>query len=201
MKHIFVILCYLFCWQAFAQHNWFNENKIPKRELKANFWTVYTTQWLIYYIDQKDVIHKTASWDNYTSNIFNTTFDKDDYQYNVFKHTLVGNYYYLFYRSRGYSKRDSFLWGFLSSTAFEYTIETLTEPPSHQDLYQTPVYGAILGYYSEGLSEYWIDSDLALLRFLACIINPFRLLPSTENVFFSAQMIGEYKSMGLRYEF
>lgn len=183
------------------ERKWFNQNDVPGRELSANFWTVFGVQWLVYYIDQEDTIREHGSFESWGSNIFKTTFDKDDYHYNIYKHTFVGQYYYLFYRSRGYSQRDSFLWSFVSSAAFEYTIETLTEPPSHQDVYQTPVYGSILGYYTESLSDYLHDSDYQFIRLFSYLFNPFRILPSTKDVYFSANMIGNQKVVGVHYAF
>ena len=202
MHKIIILFLILFSTNSAAvDRKWFNENDIPKKELSANFWTVFGVQWLVYYIDQKDTIDEHASLDSWGSNLFKTTFDKDDYHYNIYKHTFVGQYYYLFYRSRGYTKRDSFLWSFVSSAAFEYMIETLTEPPSHQDVYQTPVYGTILGFYTESLSEYFYESDYQMVRFFSYVFNPFRILPSTKNMYFSANLLGEEKIVGVNYAF
>ena len=146
-----------------------------------NFGVVYGAQWAFYLVSQEATIREHGSFHNWTTNPWNPTFDKDTYDYNVFKHALAGQYYYQFYRYRGYSQSESFLWSFASSLAFEFTIETVTEKPSLQDIYQTPVFGAVVGVGFENLSRYLHSLDTWYAHTLAYILNPFPLL-STKNI-------------------
>lgn len=137
---------------------------------------MYTAQWSVYLLTQEDGIREHGSWKNFFKHMSEPTFDKDSFDYNIYKHTLVGQYYYLFYRFRGYSQGDAFLWTFLSSLAFEFAVETYTERPSIQDIYQTPIYGTLLGMAAERTSNYLHSRDSVLLKGLAYIINPFTIL-------------------------
>lgn len=146
-------------------------------EKALNFGAVYVVQWGFYLYTQQNTIHEHGSLDNLSRNIFKARFDRDYLDYNVVKHTLAGNYYYLFYRSRGYTQIGSFLWSFISSFAFEYTIETYTEPPSIQDLYITPVYGSVMGIGMEKFSLYLLSLKNWPAHLAGYILNPFALLP------------------------
>ncbi len=63
----------------------------------------------------------------------------------------------------------------IQSTLFEFTMEVYTEPPSVQDLYQTPVFGSILGFGIEKLSMKLLNSGSAIGKITAHIINPATL--------------------------
>lgn len=142
-----------------------------------NFGAVYGAQWAFYLLTQDETIENDGSFENWYKNPFKPGFDRDTFDYNLIKHSLVGNYYYLFYRSRGYTVKDAFFWSFMSSLAFEFTIETITEVPSYQDIYQTPVFGVLLGIGFEKTSEYFHSWDNWYGNFLGYLLNPMTLIP------------------------
>ncbi len=90
----------------------FEKEEIPRSEKAFNFAQVYLAQWVVYYFTQSSIIRDHGNLDNSLAHPFHPEFDKDSFDYNIFKHTLVGNYYYLFYRSRGYGEKSSFAWAF-----------------------------------------------------------------------------------------
>jgi hypothetical protein len=137
---------------------------------------VYVTQWTVYLITQRETIEEHGSWENFFSYPFRPDFDKDSFDYNILKHALSGNYYYLFYRSRGYSEIESFAWTFMSSLAFEFAVESYTEQPSYQDIYQTPIYGTLLGMGAERVGNYFFSSDSKFVRAFGYLFNPFELI-------------------------
>lgn len=150
---------------------------IPFREKTLNFGAVYVAQWAFYLGSQKEIIEDHGSLRNWYVYPLGPRFDKDSFEYNIFKHALVGNYYYLFYRSRGYSEKDSFFWSFMSSLAFEFAVETVTEKPSYQDIYQTPVFGVVLGIGFEKASFYFHEWETWYGSVLGFLINPMTLIP------------------------
>ncbi len=149
---------------------------IPQNKL-LNFGVVYAAQWGFYFVSQHETIESHGSFNNWIEHSLHPEFDKDTFDYNLFKHALSGGYYYLFYRSRGYTEQASFIWSALSSLAFEFTIETITEKPSIQDIYQTPLFGAIVGVGFENLSKHLHELDTWYGHTLGYILNPFTLLP------------------------
>lgn len=180
------LLCFLLilpCIRAQASepdaYHHVRRDDISATEKTMNFGIVYFAQWVGYYATQERIIAEHASYENWRKNIATPHFDKDHFNFNLFKHTAVGQYYYLFYRSRGYGVRSSMHWSALSSLAFEYTIETLTEAPSYQDLYQTPVFGSIVGMGFERLSLYLHSLETWPTTMLAYLFNPFTLLPDS----------------------
>lgn len=150
-------------------------------EKLLNFGVVYGAQWTYYLIGQREQLDDHGSFENWTKNPFSPHFDKDSFDYNIFAHSFTGNYYYLWYRSRGYTEQNAFIWSFLSSVAFEFTVETATERPSWQDLYQTPVFGSVLGMGMEKLSRYLHSKETWWGDTLGYIINPFTLIPQSEE--------------------
>ncbi|KYG65734.1 hypothetical protein AZI86_01270 [Bdellovibrio bacteriovorus] len=174
VRVVLVILSILASIQSFANND-FSISR-PATEYAQNFGIMYSAQWAFYVLSQEDTIDKHGSFKNWIEYPTQPDFDKDSFDYNIFKHSLAGNYYYLFYRHQGYSEMESFAWTFLSSLAFEFTIETVTEKPSFQDIYQTPIYGTIVGMGSERLSQYLLDSDATWMRVLGYVVNPFNLL-------------------------
>ena len=69
----------------------------------------------------------------------------------------------------------------VSSTLFELTVETLTEPASFQDLYQTPILGTVLGLGIETLSMSLLNSGYTAGKIIGHLINPATLLPVYEG--------------------
>lgn len=150
---------------------------VPDKEKFLNFSSVYGVQWAFYLYSQQETLEEEGSFRNWYTNPFKPHFDKDSFDYNIVKHSLVGNYYYLFYRSRGYTEKNAFFWSFMSSLAFEFTIETITEKPSYQDIYQTPVFGAVLGIGFEKASIYFHSLGTWYGTTLGYLINPMTLIP------------------------
>lgn len=148
----------------------------------VNFTLVYIAQWSVYFANQHETIAEHGSLEKWRKNPLKPHFDKDNFDYNLFQHTWVGQYYFLFYRSRGHSKRTSLMFSWLSSLAFEFTIETVTEQPSFQDAFQTPVFGTVLGCGTEKLSRYFLSFDTTAGDILAVIFNPFLILPPTSRL-------------------
>ncbi len=150
---------------------------IPTSTKLANFGVMYLAQWAVFLGTQAETIEHHGSFNNMTDYIFRPVFDRDDFNYNIAKHSLSGMLYYQFYRYRGYSTIEAFTWTTLSSLAFEFLIETYTEPPSIQDSYQTPVYGTIVGFVLERTSENLRQHDFFFARCIGYLLNPFSLLP------------------------
>lgn len=154
----------------------FSQDRVSSYERAANFGAMYGAQWAVYVLTQKPVIEDHGSFRNWYTYPFSPHFDNDSFDYNIFQHSLTGAAYFLFYRARGYRQVDAFLWSFISSLAFEFTIETVTERPSWQDIYQTPVYGTIVGIGVEKISDSLYDTHTWWGKTLATIVNPFRLI-------------------------
>lgn len=154
--------------------------KILGREKLLNYGVVFATQWAVYLADQGETVQDHGSLKNWWKHQTSPHFDKDSFDYNLFKHSFVGHYYYMFYRSRGYQERQAFYWAFLSSLTFEFGVESLTEKPSFQDIYQTPVFGTIVGMGAERLSDYLHSIGTIPTTVLAYIFNPFTLLPGAK---------------------
>lgn len=146
----------------------------------TNFGAMYAAQVGVYVLTQKPAIEDHGSFRNWYTYPFRPHFDTDSFDYNIFQHSLTGTAYFLFYRARGYKRVDAFLWSFISSLAFEFTIETVTERPSWQDIYQTPVYGTIVGMGVEKISDTLYNTQTWWGKTLGTIVNPFRLISVKE---------------------
>jgi len=129
----------------------------------------------IYFATQWKTIKNTGSTQKYKDNFGRVTFDKDEPIWNFLAHPYVGSQMYLFYRARGYSKHESLKMALIQSSLFEFLIENYTERPSIQDLYKTPILGAMLGYGLEKLSLYFLNSDNSLAKILGHAMNPSTL--------------------------
>ncbi|RYZ77462.1 MAG: DUF3943 domain-containing protein [Proteobacteria bacterium] len=173
---------------------------ISAGEKAANFGFIYLVQWTGYYVSQESVVRDHGSLKNMRENITKPHFDKDHFNWNLSKHTLTGQYYYLFYRSRGYGKQSAFHWSAISSLAFEFAIETATERPSYQDIYQTPVFGSILGMGTERLSLYLHSLQTVPTTLLGYLLNPFTILPapySAYQIAWAPMQNGKNKALAL----
>jgi hypothetical protein len=71
--------------------------------------------------------------------------DKDNWKFNYVGHPIAGSIYYNALRSQNASMLSSFAFSALQSTLWEYVVEGIAERPSIQDLFLTPIGGAILG--------------------------------------------------------
>ncbi|UYL07926.1 DUF3943 domain-containing protein [Bdellovibrio sp. SKB1291214] len=181
--------------------------QIPKAEFEKherlkNFAIMYGLQWIVYGVTQYHTIKEHGSFHNWIRNPWHADYDKDTYDYNIFKHSLSGELYYQYYRSRGYSEQESFLWAVASSTAFEFTIETVTEVPSYQDLYQTPVLGTVVGVGMEKLSLYFHSKKTWPNRLLGYFFNPFTLLSHSQYGYVTVPVVtNNYKGIQISWSF
>ena len=89
--------------------------------------------------------NKDASFEKWWEHVQNPQWDKDSGAINYLGHPYFGATYYIRARERGFDRIDSFLYAAVASTLYEYGVEAFFEPPSYQDLFVTPVGGALLG--------------------------------------------------------
>lgn len=146
-------------------------------ELKENMrhiGGIYVASWIVYPLTQPKTFKK-GSFSNYRKNFGKVVFDKDEPFWNWVVHPISGSQLYLYYRANGYNNINSLAMSFISSTLFEFTVENYTEPASIQDLYTTPVLGAVLGLGIEKLSMYLLNTGNFMGRFLGHAINPHTL--------------------------
>lgn len=170
-------------------------------EKAFNFGVMYVAQWAYYLVSQNDSIIHNGSFENVTTTWYQPHFDNDRFEYNIIQHTFAGQVYYQWYRSRGYEMQEAFLWSFFSSLAFELTIETVTERPSFQDMYQTPVYGTILGAGLEKLSQTCHASGTALGHLCGYLTDPFTLIPASPKFAFVPDVFGGRYVANVKWEF
>ncbi|WP_261817448.1 DUF3943 domain-containing protein [Vibrio gallicus] len=72
--------------------------------------------------------------------------DRDEHFLNYIMHPYFGGVYYTAARHAGFNEFESFGYSFAMSTFFwEYGVEAFAEVPSWQDLFVTPVFGAVVG--------------------------------------------------------
>ncbi|MDD0852265.1 DUF3943 domain-containing protein [Halobacteriovorax sp. GB3] len=136
---------------------------------------VYLASWAVYPITQPDVFREKGSIKKYGRNFGKLVFDKDEPFWNWVVHPISGSQLFLYYRANGYDRIRALSMAFISSTLFEFTVEVYTEPASVQDLYQTPVLGAVLGIGIEQLSLYLLNTGNAVGRFFGHLMNPSTL--------------------------
>ena len=148
-------------------HDW-NENL-------THLGVLYAISWGMYPLVLSDDIKTKGSTQNYKNNFGKLVFDRDEPYWNWGVHPFTGNMTYLYYRTHGYTRSSALAMTFVSSTLFEFTIEIYTEPASVQDLYQTPIIGAIMGLSLETLSLYFLNSGTLAGKILGHILNPFTL--------------------------
>ena len=104
-------------------------------------------------------------------------FDKDNSAINFLGHPYFGMNFYLSQRNYGESPLYSFLFSTLTSTAFEYFIESWAEQPSIQDLIITPIVGSILGELVYlATQEMRKDGFTKAEKIILTIINPLYVL-------------------------
>ena len=139
-----------------------------------NLGIIYALTWGIYFATQPAAWHE-GSWQQWKDNFGKIAFDQDEPFWNWFVHPIAGSQLYLFYRANGYSRIDSLGMSFISTLLFEFTVETYTEPASIQDIFQTPVFGAILGLGLETASMYLLNSGVPGSKFFGSILNIYTL--------------------------
>ncbi len=139
-----------------------------------NLGIIYGITWGLYFAIQPDA-WKEGSWAKYKENFGKVVFDQDEPYWNWIIHPIAGSQLYLFYRANGYSKIDALGMSFISTVLFEFTVEIYTEPASIQDIFQTPVLGAVLGLGLETASLYLLNSGVPGSKFLGHILNIYTL--------------------------
>lgn len=157
------------------------DRKHTRAEAAKHVGIVYALSWGVYPLTQPKTFKQDGSWDKYRHNFGKIVFDRDEPFWNWFVHPISGSQMYLFYRANGYNRVDSLGLSFISSALFEFTVEIYTEPASVQDLYQTPVLGAVLGLGLENLSLYLLNTGNAMGRFFGHLLNPATLFPFYEG--------------------
>jgi hypothetical protein len=92
---------------------------------------------------QKD----NANFNTWLENVQNPVWDNDEWYVNA-GHAIVGAWYYIRARERGFGEISSFLYSaFASTVLYEFGVEAFFENPSYQDLIITPIGGALLGAF------------------------------------------------------
>ncbi len=156
---------------------------IAPREQLLPMWgqvtALYAGQWAYYLLSQTDALGQEGSFRNWYSNPASPHFDKDFYDFNLVRHTMAGSLYYGYYRAFGDTRQRSLALSTVSVLLFEFTIEVATERPSWQDIYQTPVLGALLGMGLEDLSLACLRSPWKPVRALGYVFNPYVLVPGS----------------------
>ena len=151
------------------------------QENLENLAVVYGVTWIIYPLTQPEVLSGTGSFSEYKDNFGKVVFDQDEPFWNWMVHPFSGSQLYLWYRAHGYSRIDSLTMSAISSTRFEFTVEIYSEPASIQDLYQTPILGAVLGVGLEKFSMYLLNTGNVMGRFFGHLLNMGTLFPFYEG--------------------
>jgi hypothetical protein len=108
----------------------------------------------------------------WTRNVSHPHVDADVWWINYVAHPYCGMAYYLDARGRGFGRWGSFAFSFFASGLYEFGTEAFAEKPSIQDIFVTPIGGALLGIAFEGVwgdlvakggSRNWAESALLLL--------------------------------------
>lgn len=165
--------------ESFGRQNKYHYSYIDRdhtqRENILHISAVYGITWLVYPLSQPDTFFNDGSFKKYKDNFGKLVFDQDEPFWNWIVHPLSGSQLFLYYRANGYSRIDALTMSFISSTLFEFTVEIYTEPASIQDLYQTPILGAVMGVGIENLSLYLLNTGNMFGKILGHIINPSTL--------------------------
>lgn len=118
------------------------------------------------------------SWESIKNNFKNGfEWDLDGYLMNQFWHPYHGSNYYNLARSNGLGFWESAPYAFGGSLMWEYFMEN--EPPSYNDIVNTPVTGIILGEISFRVSDLIIDEstngfERFLREFSSTLIDPMK---------------------------
>jgi hypothetical protein len=93
------------------------------------------------------------SFEKYKENIKHVRWDNDKFYINYVLHPYWGMTYYVRARERGATSLDAYWYSVLLSTMWEFGIEAMFEDPSIQDIFVTPIMGAVIGKYVEKYRE------------------------------------------------
>jgi hypothetical protein len=197
---ILLIILTTFCSESFAEKKFryeYVDRKHTSKEIAGHLGAMYGITWAIYPLSQWDTFKNDGSWENYKSNFGQIVFDKDEAIWNWVIHPFSGSQLFLFYRANGFSRISSLTMSFISSALFEFTVEIYTEPASIQDLYQTPIFGALLGIGIEKVSLSLLNSEYKLANYLGHILNPSTLFWFYEGKVFLTPTIDKKRRVGL----
>jgi hypothetical protein len=78
-------------------------------------------------------------------NVTHPTVDEDKWWINYILHPYWGSAYFLDARGRGFGRWGSFWYSFFASNLYEFGTEAFAEEASVQDIFVTPIGGALLG--------------------------------------------------------
>ena len=87
-------------------------------------------------------------WERYDGNVFSggPVWDNDEWEVNYIGHPYFGAAYYSHAMNRDFTRLESLSYSFMMSTClYEYGLEAFFEDPSIQDLFVTPLAGALFG--------------------------------------------------------
>ena len=157
------------------------ERAQTQKEIVEQVGFVYSISLLLYGATQWDVIKRDGSSKKYWDHFGEIVFDNDQPVWNWYVHPFSGSLIFQYYRFKGHNKRDATLYTFISSALFEFTGEIYTEPSSMQDLYQTPIFGAVVGLAFENISIYLHNLDNPVASFFGYVFNPFFLFEKNEQ--------------------
>lgn len=90
--------------------------------------------------------------------------DHDNFVFNYVLHPYAGAAYYMGARSQGFNAYQSLLYATIVSTVgWEFGIEACMERPSYQDLFVTPLCGAVIGEGFYLTKRYLVNNNYRLL--------------------------------------
>ncbi|MDP7319211.1 MAG: DUF3943 domain-containing protein [Bacteriovoracaceae bacterium] len=122
--------------------------------------------------------------------------DEDEWAINYIGHPVSGAAYYVVARHAGLTRWESFGYSvFMSTFVWEYGVEAFAETPSIQDLFSTPIIGAVLGEYMYQLDQKIERNDGKLFNsrylggFVSAIMNPAGGVLNGINSLFNSRVI------------
>lgn len=135
---------------------------------------IYVAQWVGYAAAQPETFSKIQGKD-WVENVFEkgaVLWDSDEWYWNFAAHPYVGSEYYLYFRSRGYSRKWSAFGSLVASTIWEELTETFSEPFSCNDFVITPATGSLIGYARERGAMKLLHTDSKFKRFWGHVLWP-----------------------------
>lgn len=134
-----------------------------------------TTDWNSYEIQKNPPI---VRWFNNVYMI-GPVIDKDLFIFNYVLHPYAGAAYFMAARSNGFNFYQSMFYSFMISTfGWEFGIEACMEKPSIQDVFVTPIGGALVGECFYLIKRHIVNNDYTLWgspilgRVVACVVDP-----------------------------
>ncbi len=110
--------------------------------------------------EEKKDLSPDNLWYRYDKNVFSggPVWDKDEWEVNYIGHPYFGAAYYTHAMNKNYTRLESLTYSFMMSTClYEYGLEAFFEDPSIQDIFVTPLGGALFGeafiYLRDGIKS------------------------------------------------